>query len=259
MEVLKAAGLSKRYGGGRSIMTWALEDVDLTIEKGEFLGVMGSSGSGKTTLLNLCAAIDTPTSGTIHIDGIELSKLGDGDLAVFRRRKLGFVFQDYNLLHTLSIQENVALPLALDGVKPSAILDRLSEVASQLQIEAIMDKRVFEVSGGEQQRAAIARAVVHRPSIILADEPTGNLDSKSSARVMGALNDLNSRDGAAVMLVTHDPFAASFCHRILFLRDGHIRSQIHRTGSRQSFFNEILGALTAQGGGTYDLTSDHAF
>lgn len=278
MAILQATGLSRVYGEDRGATTWALRDASLTVEAGDFIGVMGPSGSGKTTLLNLLAAIDTPTSGTVEINGIALSKLSDRDLAIFRRRNLGFVFQDYNLLHTLSIQENVVLPLALDNMEPTAILVRLRQVAAQIGIAPILDKRVFQVSGGEQQRAAIARAIIHRPSLILADEPTGNLDSKSSASVMKALSDLNAwatvvpgagpsagrsadsntASSATILMVTHDPFAASFCRRILFIKDGRIHSELHRTGSRQAFFQEILRALTAQGGGDFDFAAARA-
>ena len=275
---LRATGLSRVFGETRGAITWALRDVSLTVNKGEFVGVMGPSGSGKTTLLNLLAAIDTPTSGTVEVNGVSLSRLSDRELAVFRRRNLGFVFQDYNLLHTLSIQENVVLPLALEGVRPQVILERLQEVAAQLGIQGILHKRVYQVSGGEQQRAAIARAIIHRPALILADEPTGNLDSTSSAAVMEALASLNgagragetgetrdarragetrqerqTADGSAtILLVTHDPFAASFCSRILFLRDGRIRRELVRRGSRQEFYGEVLGALADQGGGDLD-------
>lgn len=254
MTVLKATGLSRVYGKKQPV-TWALRGVDLSVETGDFIGVMGPSGSGKTTLLNLLAAVDTPTSGTVEINGVELSKLNDANLAVFRRRNLGFIFQDYNLLHTLSIKENVVLPLVLDNVPPATILKRLEEVSGQLGISAILDKRVFEVSGGEQQRAAIARAIIHRPALILADEPTGNLDSKSSGAVMKALQDLNDEGKATILLVTHDPFAASFCRRILFIRDGRIHSELRRYGDRRRFFQEILDALREQGGVTHDFSA----
>ncbi|NLA60443.1 MAG: ABC transporter ATP-binding protein [Firmicutes bacterium] len=256
MAILTANKLSRVYGGKRSVPTWALRDASLAVNEGEFIGVMGPSGSGKTTLLNLLAAIDTPTSGTVEIDGVDISTLSDRDLAIFRRRKLGFVFQDYNLLHTLSIEENIVLPLVLDGVSPAAVQSRLSEVAHQLGIQYILEKRVFQVSGGEQQRAAIARAIIHRPALILADEPTGNLDSKSSAGVMKALRGLSDRWGATILMVTHDAFAASFCERILFIRDGRIRSQIHRLGSRESFYEDILSSLRAQGGDGLDASQD---
>ncbi len=254
MAILTATKLSRVYGEKGNVPTWALRNASLTVNESEFIGVMGPSGSGKTTLLNLLAAIDTPTSGTVEIDGVDISKLSDRDLAVFRRRKLGFVFQDYNLLHTLSIRENIVLPLALDGVSPATIQNRLSEVARQLGIQFILEKRVFQVSGGEQQRAAIARAIIHRPALILADEPTGNLDSKSSAGVMKALSDLNEQSGATILMVTHDAFAASYCGRILFIRDGRIHSQIRRVGSRESFYQEILSNLKTQGGDSLDAS-----
>ncbi|MGE5580256.1 MAG: ABC transporter ATP-binding protein [Bacillota bacterium] len=293
MAILKATNLSRVYGEHEAAATtWALRDASLTVEAGEFIGVMGPSGSGKTTLLNLLAAIDTPTAGKVEINGTDISKLSDRDLAVFRRRNLGFIFQDYNLLHTLSVQENVVLPLALEGLSPQLILSRLHEVARQLGIEAILPKRVYQLSGGEQQRTAIARAIIHRPSLILADEPTGNLDSKSSASVMKALSDLNawatvepgtdgtagrgggrvigaasgtnacdaggSSSAATILMVTHDPFAASFCRRILFIKDGRIQSELHRRGSRQAFYQEILDVLTTQGGADLDLTAARA-
>lgn len=256
MAILTATKLSRVYGGKGSVPTWALRDASFTVEEGEFIGVMGPSGSGKTTLLNLLAAIDTPTSGTVQIAGIDIFKLSDRDLAIFRRRGLGFVFQNYNLLHTLSIRENIVLPLVLDNVHPADIQGRLSEVARQLGIEHILDKRVFQVSGGEQQRAAIARAIIHRPAIILADEPTGSLDSRSTAGVMRALNDLNEKWRATILMVTHDALAASYCGRVLFIRDGRIHSQIHRFGSRESFYQEILSSLRVQGGEDLDAQQD---
>jgi putative ABC transport system ATP-binding protein len=252
MSILKVADLSRMYGEDR-ITTWALRDITFTVEEGEFIGIMGPSGSGKTTLLNLLAAIDSPTSGSIEIGGIDLSKLSGRGLAIFRRRNLGFVFQDYNLLPTLSIRENVILPLALDGVSPSVIHERLWQVATDLGIEPILDKRVFQVSGGEQQRAAIARAIIHRPSLILADEPTGNLDTGASGSVMEALENLNAELNATILMVTHDPFAASYCRRILFIRDGSIHSELRREGSKTSFFEDILGTLRVQGGANLDV------
>ncbi len=250
-EIIRATKLSKVFGEGNAT-TWALRDVTFTVAPGEFIGVMGPSGSGKTTLLNLAAAIDVPTSGTIAVNGINLASLNDRDLAILRRRNLGFIFQDYNLLHTLSVKENILLPLALDNVKPDKMEERLSEVASRLDIGAILPKRIFQVSGGEQQRAAIARAIIHDPAVILADEPTGNLDSRSSSAVMKSLGDLNANMKATILLVTHDPLAASYCTRILFIKDGRIESELHRTGQRRSFYQEILGELRLQGGEEFD-------
>lgn len=257
MTVLKAEGLSKVYGG-RGATTWALRDTSLEVEEGEFVGVMGPSGSGKTTLLNILATIDSPSSGRIEIDGVEPARLNNHDLAVFRRRALGFVFQEFMLLNTLSVRENIVLPLALDNIPPDRILQRLNEVADQLDIRRILDKRVFEISGGEQQRAAIARAIVHRPAIIMADEPTGNLDTKSSGDVMKAFSDLNQACEATVLMVSHDPFAASFCRRILFIRDGTIHSELRRGGNRQTFFQEIIDSLSVMGGSFSDAIPSSA-
>ncbi|MGI6631551.1 MAG: ABC transporter ATP-binding protein [Bacillota bacterium] len=254
MAVLKAEALSRMFGE-KGALVWALRDASLEVNAGEFIGVMGPSGSGKTTLLNLLATIDTPTSGRVEIDGVKVATLDRDALAVFRRRRLGFVFQDFNLLNTLTIKENIILPLALDGQRPDAIEKRAAEVARQLGISRILDNRVFEVSGGEQQRAAIARAIIHKPAIVLADEPTGNLDTKSSGDVMKAFEALNRDLNTAVLMVTHDPFAASFCQRILFIRDGRLYSELRRGASRQAFFQEIIDSLSVLGGTFDDVIS----
>lgn len=254
MAVLKAEALSRMFGE-KGALVWALRDASLEVNAGEFIGVMGPSGSGKTTLLNLLATIDTPTSGRVEIDGVKVATLDRDALAVFRRRRLGFVFQDFNLLNTLTIKENIILPLALDGQRPDTIEKRAAEVARQLGISRILDNRVFEVSGGEQQRAAIARAIIHKPAIVLADEPTGNLDTKSSGNVMKAFEALNRDLNTAVLMVTHDPFAASFCQRILFIRDGRLYSELRRGASRQAFFQEIIDSLSVLGGTFDDVIS----
>lgn len=250
--VLQAEALTKVYGTKKSGMTYrALDEVNLAVGRGEFVGVMGPSGSGKTTLLNLLATIDSPTSGTIQIGGINPSGLKAHELALFRRRQLGFVFQDFNLLDTLSIRENIILPLVLEGMSVKEINGRLKEMAEMLGIAGILDKRTYEVSGGQQQRAAVARAIIHKPSLILADELTGNLDSKSAGDVMNALKSLNEERGATILMVTHDPFAASFCRRIVFIKDGRMFSELRRGASRQTFFQQVLDQLSVLGG-TYD-------
>ena len=195
------------------------------MQKGEFLGIMGPSGSGKTTLLNLLATIDRPTSGTVAIEGTDVSRLRGEQLALFRRRRLGFVFQDYNLLDSLTIGENIALPLVLDRVPVRIIKERLRMLAGQLGIGDILHKYPYEVSGGQQQRAAAARAIIHEPAVILADEPTGNLDSRSAKDLMETLVMLNNMAGVTIVMVTHDAFAASYCRRIQFIRDGEL---LHR-------------------------------
>ncbi|MFD0868238.1 ABC transporter ATP-binding protein [Chlamydia abortus] len=252
MTVLKANALTKIYGSPKSSMTYkALDNFHLEIAEGEFVGVMGPSGSGKTTLLNILATIDTPTSGHVEINGTDPSRLRKNKLALFRRRQLGFVFQDFNLLDTLSIKENIILPLVLDNTPVKVMEERLQEIADILGIQSILNKRTFEVSGGQQQRTAIARAMIHRPSILFADELTGNLDSKSANDVMLSLKEVNERQNATIMMVTHDPFVASFCGRIIFIKDGKPFSEIRRGSNRQAFFQQILDSLSVLGG-TFD-------
>lgn len=258
MAILRTEGLSKIYGSKGNVTYKALENIDLRVETGEFVGIMGPSGSGKTTLLNLLATIDKPTSGTIEIGGTNPARLSERDIALFRRRQLGFVFQDFNLLDTLSIKENIILPLVLDGVSPKEIERKLMPIAVLLGIAGILDKRVYEVSGGQKQRAAIARAIIHQPSLLLADELTGNLDSKSAKDVMEALADLNERLGATVLMATHDPFSASYCKRVLFIKDGRMFSEIRRGTNRQAFFQQILDALSVLGGNFDDVPFSRA-
>lgn len=258
MSVLKAQGLGKIYGGKKNVTYKALEDIELQVIAGEFVGIMGPSGSGKTTLLNLLATIDRPTSGTMEINGINPSKLNEKKLALFRRRELGFVFQDFNLLDTLSIQDNIVLPLVLEGVPPRAIKERLKPIVELLQIEPILDKRTYEVSGGQKQRAAIARAIIHQPSLVLADELTGNLDSKSAKDVMDSLKEMNERFKATVLMVTHDPFSASYCERIVFIKDGKFYTEIRRGTNRQAFFQQILDVLSVLGGNFDDVSFTRA-
>jgi len=257
MAVLTAHDLTKVYGSAKGAATTrALSGLSMQVDAGEFVGVMGPSGSGKTTLLNVLATIDTPTSGTVEVNGISPGKLRGDQLALFRRRQLGFVFQDFNLLNTLSVRENIALPLALDGVRPDDIERRVELVAVRLGINHILDKRIYEISGGEQQRAAIGRAIVPRPAILLADEPTGNLDSKSSHGVMQAFRDLNEKDGATILVVTHDPFVASFCQRIVLVKDGKVFSELRRgAAGRQAFFQKVLDSLSLLGGEFNDVAS----
>lgn len=249
MVVLQASGLTKVYGSRGKVTTRALDNFSLSVQKGEFVGIMGPSGSGKTTLLNLLATIDRPTSGIVSIDGVDTATLHGEQLALFRRRRLGFVFQDFNLLDSLTIGENISLPLVLDGQPVKVIQERLQAVSDRLGIAGVLAKYPYEVSGGQQQRAAAARAIIHEPALILADEPTGNLDSKSARELMETLTLLNNVTGATITLVTHDPFAASFCQRILFIRDGRLYNEIRRGESRQVFFQKILDVLAVIGGG----------
>ncbi|MCQ6558711.1 ABC transporter ATP-binding protein [Paenibacillus mendelii] len=258
MNVLKTEALCKTYSSKGNVTYKALEDIHLEVEAGEFVGIMGPSGSGKTTLLNLLATIDKPTSGRIEINGTEPSRLKEKQLALFRRRQLGFVFQDFNLLDTLSIKENIVLPLVLEGVPVKRIEESLLPYAELLGITPILDKRTYEVSGGQKQRAAIARAIIHKPSILLADELTGNLDSKAAKDVMESLKKLNETMGATIAMVTHDPFAASYCKRIVFIKDGRFFSEIRRGTNRQLFFQQILDALSVLGGNFDDIPFSRA-
>lgn len=253
MPVLQGKNLTKIYGskkGGMAVK--ALDAFNINIEKGEFVGVMGPSGSGKTTLLNILATIDAASSGELLINGTNPMALSEKALAVFRRRELGFIFQDFNLLDTLSVKENMILPLVLDRTGVGQIEKRVEEIAGLLNIGDILGKRPYEVSGGQQQRAACGRALIHAPSIILADEPTGNLDSKASNDVMESLKSLNEKKSATIMMVTHDPFAASFCNRIVMIKDGRFFMEIVKGTNRQGFFQQILDSLSLLGGGSYN-------
>lgn len=246
MDILKVSNLSKVYGS--KVVSNALKDISFNIEDGEFVGIMGPSGSGKTTLLNLISTIDKPTSGKISFGDKEPHKLKGDALALFRRRELGFVFQDYNLLDTLTIGENIVLPLTLENVPIKEQNEKLKKVSKILGIEDLLDKRTFEVSGGQAQRTAIARALINNPSIVLADEPTGNLDSKAARNVMELLEKINNEEKVTTMMVTHDPVAASYCHRILFIKDGVIYNEIYKGDNRAKFYQEIMDVLLLLGG-----------
>ncbi|MFM9280531.1 ABC transporter ATP-binding protein [Paenibacillus jiagnxiensis] len=250
--MLNVNQVSKIYEG--KVAYRALTDISFTIEDGEFVGIMGPSGSGKTTLLNMIATIDEPTTGEILIDGRNITKLSKNKLAEFRRRELGFVFQDFNLLHTLTVEENIVLPLTLDGKGVKEMKVRAQAIAEKLGITAIMNKRTYEISGGQAQRAAIARAMIHSPKLVLADEPTGNLDSKAAKDVMQMLERINAEQRATMMLVTHDAVAASYCHRVIFIRDGKLYTEINRGDNRQTFFQKIIDTLSLLGGHANDVS-----
>lgn len=246
-NVLVAKNVKKVYGSRGNVYT-ALNDIDLEIKEGEFVGIMGPSGAGKTTLLNMISTIDRPTGGSIAIDGDDIVKMKEDKLSSFRRNKLGFIFQDFNLLDTLSVKENIVLPLALSKVNHNQIEKRVSEIADILGINDILEKYPYEISGGQKQRTAAARAIITKPKMILADEPTGALDSKSSTELLQCMSDLNENNNATIMLVTHDAFAASYCKRILFIKDGRLYTELVRGGSRKEFFQKILDVLRALGG-----------
>ena len=254
MSVLEVKGLTKVYQSKDAVATTALRDINFKIEEGEFVGIMGPSGSGKTTLLNLLATIDKPTSGHVYMNNEEINQMRAAKLAAFRRTHLGFIFQDFNLLDTLSINENIILPLVMAKRSVKEIDEKVLEIAEFLNIEGVLNTKVYEVSGGQQQRAAAARAIIHDPTLILADEPTGNLDSKSAKSLMGALQDLHEQKKVTIAMVTHDPVAASYCERILFIRDGEIFTEIHKGNTKQAFSQEILDVFAMLGGEHHELS-----
>ena len=252
-EVLKIEYLKKYYGNSNNI-TKAVDDISFNIKEGEFVAIMGASGSGKTTLLNTIATIDNVTSGHIYVGGIDITTLKEKDVANFRKDNLGFVFQDFNLLDTLSIGENIAMSLVINRENPEVVDKKVSDIAKKLGIENILEKFPYEVSGGQKQRAACARALINKPKLILADEPTGALDSKSSRMLLETMEEMNEKLNATIMMVTHDAFSASFCERILFLKDGKIFNEIYKGDkTRKEFFNEILDVLTLLGGDLSDV------
>lgn len=250
MEPILTVTHLQKYYGARSSVTRAIDDLSFSVQQGEFVGIMGASGSGKTTLLNCIATIDTVSAGDILLDGVSLADLSPRDLAQFRRENLGFVFQDFNLLDTLTLEENIGLALTLNHQDPNGVRRRVAEVAALLGIQDVLGKFPYQVSGGQKQRCACARAVVNHPKLILADEPTGALDSHSSRMLLGTISGMNEQLGATILMVTHDSFSASYAKRILFLRDGEIFTEIRRgSASRKEFFDRILDVLTMMGGG----------
>lgn len=254
MRVVELKNIVKNYHAAKDIReTKALRRISLSLEKGEFVGVMGPSGSGKTTLLNIASGIDNATSGTAKINGTILSDLPKDGLALFRRQEMGFVFQDFNLLDSLSVKENIMLPMILEK-KPLDFMERQAGMLmGQFGIDDIANKYPYHISGGQQQRVAVCRALVNEPSILFADEPTGNLDSKSSKGIMRFLREINEELGTTIFLVTHDVFAASYCKKVIFIRDGQLDSQILRKGSQKEFLKQIMDNLAILGGGGHDF------
>ena len=246
--VLEARHIEKVYGG-RNNVTRALEDVSFSVVRGEFVAIMGPSGSGKSTLLNCVSTIDSVTSGSVLVNGVDLTRMKHDKLTRFRREQLGFIFQDSNLLDTLTARENIALPLTIARVPAKEVLARVEEVARRLSIAETLDKYPYQLSGGQQQRVAAARALVTNPAVIMADEPTGALDSKNARLLLESLEAMNQRDQATVLMVTHDSFAASYTNRVLFIRDGRIFTELRRGDSpRRVFFDRIMEVVAMMGG-----------
>lgn len=251
--MLKVQNVSKVYGKGANTFK-ALENINFTIEKGEFVGVMGPSGAGKSTLLNVLATIDSPTAGDIVIDGTNIAQMKEEQLADFRRDHLGFIFQDYNLLDSLTVRENIVLPLAIAKRPATEIMARVDKIAQLFGIAELLDKYPYQISGGQKQRTASSRALVTEPKLIFADEPTGALDSKSATDLLERLSELNKEQQSTIMMVTHDAYAASFCERIIFIQDGQASKEIFRGEvTRKQFFQRILDELSMIGGASDDV------
>ncbi|MDZ4956884.1 ATP-binding cassette domain-containing protein [Clostridium perfringens] len=252
-NILSVENIEKYYGNKDNI-TKAIDNINFKVDKGEFVGIMGPSGSGKTTLLNCISTIDNVTTGSIVINGKDITKLKAKELEKFRRDELGFIFQDFNLLDTLTAYENIALALTIQGKKPKDIDVLIKKVAKSLGIDGILNKFPYQISGGQKQRVASARAIVTNPSLILADEPTGALDSKSARMLLDSFESLNKDLEATILMVTHDAFTASYAHRILFIKDGKIFNELVRgTDSRKEFFDRIIDVITLLGGDDRDV------
>ena len=252
-EILKIDSIEKNYGNKGNILK-AIDDVSFEVQKGEFVGVMGPSGSGKTTLLNVIATIDEVSSGHIYLNGKDLTEINKKEIGRFRRENLGFIFQDFNLIDTLTIHENIALALTINKTNKNEIDGKVNSVAKELGIEEILTKYPYEVSGGQKQRTACARALITNPKLILADEPTGALDSRSAQMLIEMISSLNKDFKATILMVTHDSFTASYCDRILFIKDGKIFTELVRgNNTRKQFFNQILDVVALLGGDVRDV------
>lgn len=252
MELLKIEIIEKYYGS-KSNLTRAINGISFHVDKGEFVAIMGASGSGKTTLLNCISTIDRVTSGHIYLENTDITTLKGKELNKFRREKLGFIFQDFNLLDTLTAYENIALALSIQKFPASEIDKAVNTVAEQLEITSVLRKYPYQISGGQKQRVASARAIVTSPKLVLADEPTGALDSKASKLLLERFNYLNRENEATVMMVTHDSFTASYASRVIFIKDGQIFNEISRgDNTRKQFFDRIIDIITLLGGDISD-------
>ena len=254
MEHILSVERIEKYYGGKTSLTKALDQVSFRVQKGEFVGIMGPSGSGKTTLLNCISTIDAVSAGSICINGRDITRLNAKQLEHFRRDELGFIFQDFNLLDTLTAYENIALALTIQHVPAGKIDGAIRTAAGKLGIEDVLPKYPYQMSGGQKQRTACARALVKNPSLILADEPTGALDSRSARMLLESFEAINQELQATILMVTHDAFTASYAHRILFIKDGRLFNELVRgDASRKDFFNQIIDVVTLLGGDTADV------
>lgn len=240
-KIVSVKDVTKIYGSPNQEQTKALDEISFDVFEGEFVGIMGASGSGKSTLLNILSTLDKPTSGEVKINGEDLSKLKGNKLAKFRGKQVGFIFQDFSLLENLTAFENIAVPLSLQGENSKKIINKIQDVSKLLGIGGVLEKYPSQLSGGQKQRVASARALVINPSILLGDEPTGALDSKSAKDLLNMMEKINKESGVSILMVTHDPFSASFCNRIVFIKDGKLHKEIKKNETkRDEFYNEIL-------------------
>ncbi|MGK0551328.1 ABC transporter ATP-binding protein [Enterococcus faecalis] len=247
-QIIEVDHVSKSYGY-LSNKVQVLNNISFTVSQGEFVGIMGPSGAGKSTLLNVLSSIALPTAGIVRIDGQDILRMRDNQLSDFRRKQLGFIFQSFNLIDTLNVKDNILLPLAVDQVKVEEMEVRLAQVADILGIADILMAYPMTISVGQKQRVAAARALITRPKIIFADEPTGSLDSRSATELLQYMTEINVQSDATILMVTHDPYTASYCNRILFIKDGVIFSEVVRQGSRKEFFNRVIDMQATIGGG----------
>ena len=252
MESILKVDKIEKYYGSRSSLTKAIDNLSFEVDKGEFVAIMGASGSGKTTLLNVISTIDNVTSGHIYVAGVDITKLKGNELNRFRREELGFIFQDFNLLDTLTAYENIALSLSIQNVSAKEIDTKIKKVAEELDIKDVLKKYPYQMSGGQKQRVASARAIITNPKLVLADEPTGALDSKSAKMLFEKFNYLDEL-GATILMVTHDAFTASYARRVIFIKDGKLFKELHRGEcSRKEFFDKIIDVVTLLGGDMND-------
>ncbi|MBP2025924.1 ABC transporter ATP-binding protein [Peptoniphilus stercorisuis] len=250
--VLETKNIRKEYGSrGNSFI--AIDNLNLEVKRGDFLGIMGPSGAGKTTLLNILSTIDKPSSGEVLYNDKNIVNMKNKDLSLFRRDNVGFIFQDFNLIDSMTIEDNIALPLSLSNVDTKTIINKTKELSIFLGIETQLKKYPYELSGGQKQRVAAARAMITNPTIVFADEPTGALDSKSSQELLEYLIKMNRELNTTIIMVTHDAFAASYCEKILFLKDGKIHARLDKDNNRKEFFNRIIDLLANIGGGNNEL------
>ena len=246
-EILKIKNITKDYGI-KGFKTKVLKDISLNVNKGDFIAIMGPSGAGKTTLLNIMSTLDKQTSGDVILDKIDVSKVKNKELSKLRREKIGFIFQDYNLLDNMTLMNNIALPLALGKKKSKEIEEKVINIAKKFGLENHLDKYPYQLSGGQKQRGAAARSLITNPAVIFADEPTGALDSKSAYELLDSLEKVNKENNATIIMITHDPLTASYANEVYMINDGNIRCKLNKGDSRKEFYSKIMDMLASMGG-----------